>query len=224
MKNILLILLFLPIFATAQIVAFDTQYRDDDKGYLAKLSSHNHIIAMVDSMNCDDFFLTTNNGVLHKDSRNCTWSYVPYKQHYGMIYFNKIVDGDTIIFHKKRLQIGLMKFLPTFAPYANKKYGTFHLTKDKFLASRLYMGVYHNYYDERVMLKSFRVRIQRKEEWIFGKNMNKIDYEIYMKTIKEFQNLETGDVIEFTEIKYEYPNKNGKPFLFEADNIRFVIQ
>jgi hypothetical protein len=224
MKNILLILLLIPTFTFAQIVAFDLQYKDDDKGYTAKLSTSNHIIAMVDGMTCDEFFLTTDNGVLYKSNRNCTWSYVPYKQHYAMIYFNRIVDGDTVVFHKKQLQIGLMKFLPTFAPYASKKCETFYLRKDKFLKSRLYMGVYHNYYDERVILKSFRVQIRRKEEWIFGKDINKIDYEIYMKTIKKFQDLEIGDVVEFTKIKYEYPNKNGKPFLFETHNMRFIIQ
>lgn len=224
MKNLLLIFLLLPISGFAQIVAFDIQYRDDDKGYTAKLSTFNHIIAMVDGMTCDDFFLTTDNGVLHKNTRNCTWSYVPYRQHYGMIYFNKIVDGDTVVFHEKRLQIGLMKFVPIIAPYAAKKYGTFYLQKDKFLASRIYMSVQHNYYDERVMLKSFRVQVRRNGEWLFGKNIDKIDYEIYMKTIKKFEKLESGDIVEFTKIKYEYPNKKGEPFIFEAEDIQIEIQ
>jgi hypothetical protein len=83
MKNLLLIFLLLPTSISAQIVAFDCQYKGEDGQYAAKLSTYNQIITMVNGMTCDDFFLTTDNGTLQRSSRNCTWNYIPTKEYYG---------------------------------------------------------------------------------------------------------------------------------------------
>lgn len=223
MKNLLLLIILFPLFASAQIVAFDTQHKND-RGYVATLSAHNHIITMVDGMTCDDFFLTTDNGVLYKDKRNCTWSYVPHREHYGWIYFNKIVDGDTVVFHKKQLKIELMPFLPTFAPFFSEKHETLYLTKEQFLSSRLYMSVHYNYYDKPVNLSSFEVQIMRGNEQLLNKRVDKIDYEVYMESVKWFNELEPGDTVTFSKIKYEYPNLKGEPFVFETYNIQIKIK
>lgn len=205
------------------MIAFDTKYKND-RNYAAELSVSNAIITMVDGMTCDDFFLTTDNGIIQKDDRNCMWHYIPHKPNYGMIYFNKIVDGDTVIFHKKRLQILLVEFVPTFGPSLSEKKETIYLTKEQFMESSLSMYVRDSFYREKVMLSSVEVRVRRNDEYLFSKRINEVTQEIYAKNVKKFRKLEPGDIVIFTNIKYEYPNKNGEPFVFETYDIQVVIK
>ena len=99
MKKLLLIFLLFPSCLSAQVVAFEIQYKGEDGEYAAKLSTFNQIRAMVEGMTCDDFFLTTDNGTLTKN-KTCTWNYTPtnYRKGYGWIYFKKMQDGKAVIF------------------------------------------------------------------------------------------------------------------------------
>jgi len=209
----------------AQVVAFDIQYKDDINGYAAKLSTYNHIVAMVEGMDCDDFFLTTDNGEVSRKSLNCTWNYTPYRKGIGMIYFNKIHKGDTITFARKRCVIKYMNCVPTLAPFASEKHEVLHLTYNEFMSSRLYMMVHHKFYETPMNLSSFSILIERNSKIIHQEVINKIDhYEYYMETIVAFINLREGDVILLSKIQYEYPNKQGKPFIFDTYNIQIKIK
>ncbi|MFK7946602.1 MAG: hypothetical protein AB8G11_03345 [Saprospiraceae bacterium] len=226
MKNLLLIFLLFPMYISAQVVAFEVQYKAEHGEYAAKLSTYNQIITMVEGITCNDFFLTTDNGKLTKSDRNCTWNYTPsnYKKGYGWVYFNKIEDGKTIIFHKKRLKIILMDFRIGFPPFQPNDYGVYHLTTKQLLKSRLYMQAYHKFYDKPIMITNTRITVFRDNELIINKVINEPLQDVYMERIDELYNLKEGDEIIFSKIKYQYPSVNDTFFEFEADAVRVKIK
>ncbi|MFT6937999.1 MAG: hypothetical protein ACJA1N_002303 [Saprospiraceae bacterium] len=224
MKNSILIFLLFPTLSFAQIVAFDCQYKGEDGQYTAKLSTHNQIITMVDGMTCDDFFLTTDNGTLQRSSRNCTWNYMPHRKDYGWIYFNKMIDGKKVIFHKKRLEIQLMRFEIMFAPFQPDNLGIYHLTEKEFKKSRLYMMSRHKFYEKPIMITHTEIRVIRDNRVVFTRIINQPSREIYTKHIAELEELAQGDIITFTNIKYQYPSENDRFFVFDVDDIRVEIR
>jgi hypothetical protein len=224
MKNLLLILLLFPALLSAQIVAFDVQYKGEDGQYAAKLSTYNQIITMVDGMTCDDFFLTTDNGTLQRSSRNCTWNYIPIREYYGWIYFNKMVDGKAVVFHKKRLEIQLMRFEIMFAPFQPDDFGIYHLTEAEFKKSRLYVMSLHKFYEKPILITNTEIRVIRDNRVVFTRIINQPSREIHTKHIAELEELAQGDVITFTNIHYQYPSTNDTFFEFEMDDIRVEIR
>ena len=224
MKNLLFLFLLFPTLISAQIVAFDCQYKGEDGQYTAKLSTHNQIITMVEGMTCDDFFLTTDNGTLQRSSRNCTWDYIPVKEHYGWIYFNKMVDGKKVIFHKKRLEIQLMRFEIMFAPFQPDDFGIYHLTEKEFKKSRLYVMSLHKFYEKPILITNIEIRVIRDNRVIFTRTINQSSREIYTKHIAELEELAQGDIITVTNIKYQYPSANDRFLEFGADDIRVEIR
>jgi hypothetical protein len=226
MKNLLLIGLLFPISSFAQIVAFEVSYKGEDGEYAAKLSADNRIIAMVEGMTCDDFFLTTDNGTLTKHDRNCTWYYTPtdYKKGYGWIYFKKMVDGKEVVFHEKRLKVILMDFRVGFPPFQPDNFSVYNLTKKELMKSRLYMHPYHKFYDEPIMITNVGMTIFRDGEMIVNKVITERQHDVYMERIDELYNIKVGDEILFSKIKYEYPSANDTFFEFEADDIQVEIR
>lgn len=225
MKNLLLLFFFFPTYISAQVVAFEIQYKAEHGEYAAKLSTFNQIITMVEGMTCDDFFLTTDNGKITK-TKKCTWNYTPtnYKKGYGWIYFNKIENGKTVIFHKKRLKIILMDFRIGFPPFQPNEYGVYHLTQKKLLKSRLYVGSYHKFYDEPIMITNVGITVFRDDEMIINKVITQPMQDVYMERIDELYNLKEGDELLFSHIKYQYPSVDDTFFEFEADDVRVKIE
>lgn len=225
MKILLFFLMLLPAVLTAQIVAFEVQYKGEHGEYAAKLSTFNRIITMVEGMTCDDFFLTTDNGTLTKSDKSCTWNYTPtnYRKGYGWIYFKKMEDGKEVIFHKKRLKIILMDFQIGFPPFQPDDFNVYNLTKKQLMKSRLYMHPYHRYYDDPVMITNVGITIFRDGEMILNKVIKKIQHDVYMDRIDELYNVKAGDKILFTHIKYQYPSVNDTFLEFDADDVQVKI-
>ncbi|MFK7951101.1 MAG: hypothetical protein AB8G11_26205 [Saprospiraceae bacterium] len=228
MKNLLLLFLILVscFDSIAQrTIAFETQYMEDYKGYAALLSVENELIAMVQGKDCDDFFLTTNNGIIERKEEDCKWNYVPYKYQGSKIFFNEIVNGDTIVFHEKKIYIKPLRYVPVLPPYyVPEKYEILQLTKEELIKRTLVMDALNTNYSSSVAISSVEIHITRNNELIYVKafkNMNRKDHDIYKK---QFEHLKKGDIVEFKEIKYRYPSWNKTPFILTTYDVKILIK
>lgn len=234
MKNILIPLLLLLACCTqlqSQTIAFETQYKEDYVGYSALLSVNNEIIAIVYGKDCKDFFLTTDNGTIERKEGDCKWNYIPSKatgQHYhskSKIFFNQIINGDTIIFHEKRLYIKPFRFLPVLASkFYPEKDKVLFATKEELRNVTLVMDALNTGYNMFTQVANFEFQIIRNNELFFSekiKILKREDHEIYQK---QFEELETGDIVKFINIQYKYPNSVNPTHILDTYDIIIKIK
>lgn len=226
MKNIfLLIIILFPIFASAQTtIAFETQYKEDYKGYAAMLSMNNEIIAMIQNRSCDAFFLTTNNGIIERKKKDCTWNYIPHKLMPSIIYLNEIVNSDTLIICKMKIYIKPWRFVPTLGKHFPRKCEILHLTKEELKMTYLTMESINTNLSAKLPVANFEIYIIRYNELLYSKRYKKNSRKIQAACEEQFERLRKGDIIEFINIKYEYPSKNDVPLILDTYDIKILIE
>jgi len=187
---------------------------------------YNDIIAVPKGIQCDSFFLMTENGKISKDLSPCYYRWAPDSIGVGMIFACNVVNKDTFILGTSRYYV---KKLPDPIPMiANSTGGTiskFSLAKsDNMFAVSLDLDPAYLF-----DIDSFKICAYRDTTIIFNKEYNThtfdMEYRFANETFdKDFSNfcltLKTGDKVLFTHIiakGFDGTIRNLKPMEFTIE-------
>jgi len=209
------ILLASAISLTAQTVSMETPTSQSvgRTSFVAYYGIPNYIIAVVENMSCDSFFLTTDNGTIVRDAiKKCEYTYKPelIDTFSGVktfadtrIWYNRILDNDTIRFAEKQLKVRPIPFVAEIAG-KNGRIGIEKVEKKRLLSSFLRMDALNTGYSASLNVDRFKVTAFRCSTMVYEKEFKNGWQTNYKTFASELSMLESGDLVIFEDIYYTY--------------------
>ena len=205
------ILLASAISLTAQTVSMETPTSRSvgRTSFVAYLLANNDILAVVENMSCDSFFLTTDNGTIERDTtKRCYYKFRPERYsvddtityNFATIWYNKIVGKDTVRFAKKELWVEPWPFTALFG----FEHGRSIIKKEKVFDARLTIEALNTGLSAFCPIVRFKVYAYRCSTLLYEKEF-KNGWQVNQKTFaSDLLMLETGDKLIFEDIYYTY--------------------
>jgi hypothetical protein len=205
MNKLIIAFILLTSNLYAQKVSLEVHDMAAGQTYYAYLLANNDIVAMVENLSCDSFFLTTNNGTIERDEKdNCVYHFRPEKWINTSIYYKKIVKKDTITFNERKVYVRPWPFMATFNGHIGGDKGILDLKKIKLIEGHITVESINTGLSAFCPIKSFNLKIKRCSKIIYEKDFKKYNREIIDNIHKDFAQLQSDDIVIFSKIYYDY--------------------
>ncbi|MBI3883942.1 MAG: hypothetical protein HY305_06995 [Sphingobacteriales bacterium] len=226
LKILTTILLFiLSCTAFSQTISLETS--DAASGHssvhFAYLLFSNRIKTTIENKNCDSFFLTTNNGTIEKDTaKRCEYIFYPEKDsaNPAIIFYNKIINKDTIQFHKQEIWIHPFPFVATVSDIPKNGNCAVYMKKERFLNSSLRVEALNTGLDAFLPITDFKLTVFRDSIKILDREFREFNKTSFKFIEKELKEILPEDSILYSNIKYAYTSE----YHYETDPIWIKIK